>query len=227
MKLVARKSKKITLDQFVEKITNLKEDESFRETVIKKGVVPKLKEKMQKQIDEDIIKKDFVDSKGRYRRYWQNFKNGRAIKDKNGNLRTNLGVELGRGRTQATSYKKMANDEYFVIELSSKGNFVEHIEIYNNFPVGKSIFNTPIINKSDLHLYTQWLVEGDIVMPTLKKMSKSEWQVYCKDPANRYKARPYVDNLADRLSTMSPDREEIQKATTDEVSRQIVKYFRK
>lgn len=203
---MGKKTKKLLQDALIDKLTkaneSLKKNRKHKERIIKEVVAPYAKNKLQEMTrarvvnvpftDPNASNSDYPDEEPNFRYYWR--QGGR-----NQNMQRKKS-QLGKGRTQKTSYKRMA-DERYISEtyLLSKDDKNPFVRLSNEFPVGKSIFNTPIKNQNDKNLFTRWIVNGSIVMPSLKIMEPDEWKVYCLDPANRYKARPFVDETAVKL----------------------------
>lgn len=175
--------------------------------IIDEKVAPITKKVLQKHVKEEVVDTDFVDKNGKYRKY-RVIVGGRMFKAR----------ELGHSRTQKKTYKNMSDDKYNIATPANNGNF----EVYNIFPPGDSIFNTPIKEKSDPLLYTKWLVDGNIVMPTLEFMNEENWKIYCKDPANRYEARPFVKHTMEEISS-----KEIQKEIGDAIAEELLKEISK
>lgn len=193
---------------------------------VEERIKPKVKKVLQKHIQDEVIDKDFVDKKGRYRKYMLvvngKMKTGVAGHASKYDIENNIpSNELGHGRTQTAKYTKMADDQNFTITDLNRNRF----EIYNNMPPpGHSIFGTTINNLSDPLLYTKWIVEGDIVMPTLKMMSPEDWDKYVKDPDNRYEARPFVDNAIKEIKTKE-FQDEISQDITEIIDEELMKLF--
>ena len=181
---------------------------------VEERIKPKVKKVLQKHIQDEVIDKDFVDKKGRYRKYMLvvngKMKTGVAGHASKYEIENNIpSNELGHGRTQTAKYTHMADDKYMNVTDFENNQF----SVFNIMPPpGKSIFGTAIEHRNDPLIYTKWIVEGDIVMPTLKRMSPESWDEYVKDPKNRYEARPFVDNAIKEIET---------KQFQDEISQDI------
>lgn len=200
---------------------------------VEEKIKPKVKKIIQKHIDEEVVSKDFVDKKNRYRKYYYTV-NGKKMtgvaghaskaernhKDKNGNNDPITVNTLGHGRTQTAKYTHMADEKYMETTPFENDQFLA----FNTMPPpGHSIFGTNIQNINDPLLYTKWIVEGDIVMPTLKHMDKSEWDRYVKDSDNRYEARPFINNAA---KAVEKNMKEFGNDLTQAIQEEIIKSFK-
>lgn len=192
---------------------------------VEEKIKPRVKATLQKHIKDEVVDKDFVDKKGGYRKY-RYIVNGRSMTgvaghaskyDKEHNIASN---ELGHGRTQTAKYTHMADDKYIETTPFENDKFLT----YNIMPPpGHSIFGTTIKNINDPLLYTKWIVEGDIVMPTLKPYTKEEWNGYVKKPENRYEARPFVDHAAE---TIKKDMQKYSDDLTETIQEEMIKAFK-
>lgn len=201
---------------------------------VEERIKPKVKKVLQKHIKEEVVNKDFVDSKKRYRKYYLTADvgpEGHKIKKRlttlaghaskyeiENNIPSN---ELGHGRTQTAKYTHMADDKYMNVTDFENNQF----SVFNIMPPpGKSIFETAIEHRNDPLIYTKWIVEGDIVMPTLKRMSPESWDEYVKDPKNRYEARPFVDNAIKEIETKQ-FQDEISQDIAEIIDEELMKLF--
>ena len=232
---MAKKKNKIDLRNVI--------DTATKEAVEKK-IKPAVKKVFKKHIKDEIIDKDFVDNKGRYRAYM--IRLGTKNERPNNAPAFMKPVELGKGRTQSAKYNKMANDEYIITTEFKDDKFL----MYNTMPPpGKSIFGTPIENINDELLYTKWIVNGDIFMPPYimdkryddtterlywieelrdkNKTPAERWAKYKESKSdNRYEARPFVDNTANEIRDRQ-FQEKMQDYVIEELRAELIKALNK
>ena len=214
----------------------------------KKVVEPKAKEIIKKHIEEDVIQKDFVDSKGRLRYYIKNFrKSGKPSRVS----------ELGVKRTQRRQMVSMADDDnqkYTIKSSQSGDNITIDFAEFNTYKMSGSIYNSDMsgLDLNDERLYTKLLIgdnsEGnsDIYMPpwiidpsatsrfgglyvqkvenwdeyvTPGKSPEEIHDAYSKDPKNRYPSRDYISKAQAELTERS---KEIGEALGADIMEKII-----
>lgn len=141
-------------------------------SVIQAAAVPVVKEVLQKHTQSDVVDKPFVDSKGRYRYF--------VVHHGSDNPQF---IMAGTGRLQSNSYEKMAELTYIQAEMQEMRDngtqWIFPVELYNNFPIGRSIYGTP--NDPNV-LLADRIINGEIFMPpALDKntiLSDEAWEAY-------------------------------------------------
>lgn len=181
-----------------EKCKKIISDKTTMKSVIQAAAVPVVKEVLQKHTQSDVVDKPFVDSKGRYRYF--------VVHHGSDNPQF---IMAGTGRLQSNSYKKMAELTYIQAEMQDMRDngtqWIFPVELYNNFPIGRSIYGTP--NDPNV-LLADRIIKGEIFMPpALDKntiLSDEAWEAYKNGQLgeNRYEERNfYNDALNEMMSS--------------------------
>lgn len=217
IKLSQNSSQKIS-KALKEKCKKIISDKAVMKSVIQSAAIPVVKEVVQKYTQSEVVDKPFVDSKGRYRYF--------VIHHGSENPQF---VMAGTKRLQNSSYTKMAELTYIQAEMKEMqdngGQWLFPVELYNNFPMGRSIYGTP--NDPNI-LLADSIINGNIFMPPAPDkhtiLSDEEWEAYKNGQSgdNRYEARNFYDDALKEI--MSP---EIKSRIKTNVQIEIMKRMQK